>query len=223
MIEEELNLKKMDENLEDRYEIKKIDDEEIYKCKNCSFYTKYKRSLIVHLNKKKNPCQLSKKNYICNLCGKEFIKKDDYNKHMNRKTQCKPIIKFENNTTKNEEEKYENLLQEIEQLKIENNNLKKNVMTKELGYIYLIHEREFVNSYQDIYKIGKTRKENNKRFISYPKGSVLLFQIICTDCDNVEKELIDIFKDKFVQRKDIGTEYFQGDYQEMIDIIYNKK
>ena len=41
-------------------------------------------------------------------------------------------------------------------------------------YIYLLQEREFIKTKEPIYKIGKTKQVNNKRFGQYPKGSVLL-------------------------------------------------
>ena len=49
-------------------------------------------------------------------------------------------------------------------------------------YVYLFHTREFFNSNQPIYKIGKTTKPNFTRFSNYPKGSVMLFQSACLNC-----------------------------------------
>jgi hypothetical protein len=88
------------------------------------------------------------------------------------------------------------------------------------NYIYLLQEREFIKTKEPIYKVGMTKKENHERFNQYPKGSVLLFQMICDDCKNIEKHVINIFKEKCIQRKDIGNEYFEGDYIIMIDNIY---
>lgn len=89
------------------------------------------------------------------------------------------------------------------------------------NYIYLLQEREFIKTNEKIYKVGMTQKENFERFNQYPKGSVLLFQIICHDCKNMEVQVIKQFKEKFIQRKDIGSEYFEGNYKSMIDIIYS--
>ena len=88
-------------------------------------------------------------------------------------------------------------------------------------YIYLLQEREFIKTKEPIYKIGKTKQENLKRLNSYPKGSDLILQYKCVGCDNIEKELIQIFKDKYIHRKDIGYEYFEGDWIDMSDIIFN--
>ena len=87
-------------------------------------------------------------------------------------------------------------------------------------YIYLLQEREFIRTKDNVYKVGMTRKENYERFKQYPKGSVLLFQMICNNCKSIEKLVLKKFKETFKQRKDIGNEYFEGEYKGMIDIIY---
>jgi len=68
---------------------------------------------------------------------------------------------------------------------------------------------------------NKHNKRNNKRFKNYPKGSILLFQMICKNCDVLEKTLINIFKLKFNNKTNIGYEYFEGDLLEMTNIIYS--
>ena len=86
-------------------------------------------------------------------------------------------------------------------------------------FIYLIKEREFIKTKEHIYKIGKTKQENLQRIKSYPNGSILLLYIITNDCDKKEKEIIQKFKEHFINKKDIGNEYFMGDYNHMINII----
>ena len=90
-----------------------------------------------------------------------------------------------------------------------------------INYIYLLQEREFIKTKENIYKIGMTKKENLHRFNQYPKSSLLLFQMICNDCRNSEKQIIKLFKEKFKHRRDIGNEYFEGEYKSMIDLIYS--
>ena len=92
---------------------------------------------------------------------------------------------------------------------------------KIIQYIYLIHTREFYNHDELVYKIGKTKKLNFHRFNQYPRGSVLLFQTNCNDCDICETKIIKLFKSKYKQRKEIGTEYFEGDYLQMKKDICN--
>lgn len=88
------------------------------------------------------------------------------------------------------------------------------------GAIYLLREREFINSNQHIYKVGKTKQEHLKRFSSYPKGSELLFQTICKDCDQCEKSILQALANKFEKQRDIGSEYFKGNFEDMIDLIF---
>ena len=87
-------------------------------------------------------------------------------------------------------------------------------------YVYLILEREFIKTSENIFKIGKSKQENNKRINQYPKQSKLLLQIVCDNCDILEKELIISFKNKYNHRKDIGNEYFEGDFEDMINNIF---
>ena len=61
---------------------------------------------------------------------------------------------------------------------------------------------------------------NSKRFSQYPKGSILLLQLICLDCNACETQLIQLFTQKYTRRRDIGNEYFEGDFTGMIaDIV----
>ena len=90
-----------------------------------------------------------------------------------------------------------------------------------MGYIYLLQEREFISLNKEIFKLGKTKQENLKRLKQYSKGSKLIIQLECENCDIIEKNLIIIFKESFTQRTDIGIEYFEGDKDKMQEIIYN--
>ena len=99
-------------------------------------------------------------------------------------------------------------------------NCKNNTIPEKNNYVYLLKEREFIKTKEPIYKIGKTTQENFKRFRQYPKQSTLLFHMICDDCDEVEKKIMILFSHKYINRTDIGNEYFEGDYHSMIDDIF---
>jgi hypothetical protein len=87
-------------------------------------------------------------------------------------------------------------------------------------YIYLVKLREHIKSNENIYKIGKTTQINTKRFRGYPKGSIVLFQIICSDCHKTENDIKQLFKSKYIQRKEYGNEYFEGNHQDMIKDMF---
>ena len=88
-------------------------------------------------------------------------------------------------------------------------------------YIYLLQQREFIKTKENIYKIGKTKQENLKRITNYDNGSILICQFKCCDCDKLEKKLIILFREKYELQKDIGNEYFKGNCVDMRDDIYN--
>jgi hypothetical protein len=82
-------------------------------------------------------------------------------------------------------------------------------------YIYMLREREFIASNQDIYKIGRSEQENCIRVVKYPKSSELISKNSCFDCLEMENYLIKLFKNKYIQRTDIGAEYFEGNVTQM--------
>jgi len=86
--------------------------------------------------------------------------------------------------------------------------------------LYLIHTREFISTDKPIYKIGRGGNLH-KRIKQYPNGSNLLFSHTCKNSVFCEAQLISIFKDKFVQEKFYGREYFSGECYDMIDIMYD--
>ena len=86
------------------------------------------------------------------------------------------------------------------------------------GYIYLIHEREFLQKKEDLYTIGRT-SDIIRRFKEYPKGSMLLFTIMTFDEKSAETAIIKQFTNEFKLRSDIGNENFEGDYKKMIKNI----
>lgn len=86
-------------------------------------------------------------------------------------------------------------------------------------YVYLLREREFIKTEENVFKIGKTKQNGLSRFKNYPSGSELIVHVKCIDCDSSERKLIDLFKEKYKQRKDIGTEYFEGNCIDMMNSI----
>jgi hypothetical protein len=88
-----------------------------------------------------------------------------------------------------------------------------------MEYIYLIKEREFIKTEEEIYKIGRSSQYNAKRINQYPNGSIILLIIFCGNSEEIEKFLIIEFKKLFKQRRDIGLEYFEGCFLKMRDVI----
>lgn len=91
------------------------------------------------------------------------------------------------------------------------------------GSIYLIRTREFLNQKASIFKIGKTSNNISERLGNYGKGGEVLFTIAVpiSKLDSIEMDLIKSFKNKFIQKQDIGTEYFEGNYLEMMKEIFD--
>lgn len=110
----------------------------------------------------------------------------------------------------------------IDELYLKNNDKSKDSSSfLESGdYVYLLKVREFIKSDENIYKIGRTSKGCNKRMTQYPKGSMVFDIIKVIDAKICENEIKRIFNSKFKQRKDIGTEYYEGNVTDMRKELY---
>ncbi len=89
------------------------------------------------------------------------------------------------------------------------------------GYLYLLQEREFFRSGEDVYKVGRTDRDVFARFKEYSKGSRLLFcQHVPLDrVKALEDEVKARFRRHFRSRVDVGSESFVGQWHEMVDVV----
>jgi len=88
-------------------------------------------------------------------------------------------------------------------------------------YVYVVQEREFIALGMPIYKIGYTTKKPLIRLSRYPKGSECIFITPVSNGMTAEQQIFKEFEkhEELIQRKDIGTEYYEGDLNKMISII----
>ena len=86
--------------------------------------------------------------------------------------------------------------------------------------IYLIQEREFIKTKEDVYTIGRSNNLS-ERIKQYPKESKLILIILCKNSSDVEKKLITILTKKFKLCSNYGAEYFEGKLNKIITEIEN--
>lgn len=91
---------------------------------------------------------------------------------------------------------------------------------QKVNYVYLLQKSGYVTSNTPIYKVGHTKQELLGRFQQYERGAKLILQIECVDSVECEKQILAEFKTTFAQATKDGNESFQGDYKQMIRIIY---
>ena len=87
------------------------------------------------------------------------------------------------------------------------------------GYIYLLITREFISQKLSVFKFGFT-SNIIKRFNSYPKGSLLILSHFVREAYGLETTILKALRETFIQRKDFGREYFEGDIDNIIAMIY---
>jgi hypothetical protein len=188
-----------------------------YKCFRCGYETIYKKDVKRHLLRKKvcNPI-------VMDIDRRECFKVLDGNKDDLIKML---VIELKNvNHLKIVQEKdleicrLNNIITEKDK-QIENLKLDKNHVEEKLDEcVYLLLEREFIKTPIKIVKIGRSTCFKT-RMRDYPKGSKILYTSKCDDSVKAEKELLVLFNIMFKQRKDAGTEYFEGDPSQMIKQI----
>ena len=154
------------------------------------------------------------KEFCCLRCGYTSNRKNNLKTHLKRKNKCPPTLQdielneinikkiIENSFDENEKKEEEILITKINHID---------------NFMYILQEREFVNAKQNIYKIGITKNFSN-RVSSYPKGS----KVYCVKPveGDPENNCLRKFRDNFISRVDIGSEYFEGDINLMINTLF---
>ena len=90
------------------------------------------------------------------------------------------------------------------------------------GYVYIIRECDFVRLNEDIYKIGRTAKNNPEdRFQKYRKGTEIVGFFGVKDSIECENKIIKCFSNHINIKKmnEYGKEYFQGDKNILLNEI----
>lgn len=86
-------------------------------------------------------------------------------------------------------------------------------------YIYLVREREFIRMHEHIYKLGKTTQIASEQLTYHNKNIEVLLFVKVLDCHQLEPTLMKLFEYNFKQKNDIGSEYFEGNPNDMIKAI----
>lgn len=86
------------------------------------------------------------------------------------------------------------------------------------GFIYLVQLREHIIRSENVYKVGRTG-DVMTRFKQYPNGSALLFTCQVDDQVACEAEAVSALRAEFVQRAELGREYFEGRLAAMMAVL----
>lgn len=87
-----------------------------------------------------------------------------------------------------------------------------------LGHLYLLKEREFVKTGEPVYKFGRTF-DLMTRFSQYPKSSQLIYVASSADPVAHERCVLHALRLRFLNRRDIGAEYFEGDLYDILAVV----
>ena len=83
-------------------------------------------------------------------------------------------------------------------------------------FIYILKEREFIKCNEPVLKIGRSSRLVD-RIMQYPSGSMVHATGRVRDAKKAEEDVKLTFRGRFLQRRDLGIEYFEGDEDAMVD------
>jgi hypothetical protein len=106
----------------------------------------------------------------------------------------------------------------IEELKIDDT--VPQTKTNESHHLYCLIEREFINSGQNVYKVGKSL-HLSQRMSAYPKGSSVISVFKVNNCHTLEKVLLKQLDGckELTNARDVGREYYRGDLKDVMKIF----
>jgi len=107
----------------------------------------------------------------------------------------------------------------IDDLKIEDTTTPQ-AKVNESHHLYCLIEREFINSGQSVYKVGKSL-HLTQRMSAYPKGSYVVSVFKVNNCHTLEKVLLKQLDacEGLTNARDVGREYYRGDLKEVMKIF----
>jgi uncharacterized C2H2 Zn-finger protein len=207
----------------------------IYKCEKCNKEFKKKSNYITHINRKLSCNGINLENNKLLLKIKELesklltieTEKTFFQNEIIKIKEDKDIFKIteEKDVIKRENIKLKELLNYKDAVikNIIDNNKKNDIKIKLVQeYIYIIRECDFVRLNEDIYKIGRTAKNNPEdRFQKYRKGTEIIGFFKVNNSIDCENKIIQCFSNHTNIKKmsEYGKEYFQGNRNELLNEI----
>lgn len=166
-----------------------------YKCPRCSYKTPQKSNMRRHLYELK---------IICPACTFDIELTDEIKEYilLNR-VWHQSKVKAKESTI---------IQQQFAEISLNNN------LDVDKGSIYIIYTRACKNGDEGVYKIGKTG-DYIKRLSQYTKGGEMVFVANVINRHKSENLIKAGFSKEFVQRRDYGIEYFEGDIFEMVLLL----
>lgn len=82
----------------------------------------------------------------------------------------------------------------------------------------MVHTRHCMHTRMQVYKVGRA-KDAGRRLQQYPKGSRLLARLPVSHMLDSEKVLLTLCRANFLQRRDFGTEYFEGELGKVVAML----
>jgi hypothetical protein len=153
--------------------------------------------------------------YTCIRCDYTTNEKRNMKRHLyDRKIKCQSRKNKIELSDEIKEEIMENRIYHIPKIVKEVKSKASTMIVDDSGYVYIFYTRASKNGDESVYKIGKTA-EYIRRAGQYTKGGNMKMVLNVKNRHDAENKIKKYFKIEFIQRRDYGTEFFEGDLFEM--------
>ena len=166
-----------------------------YTCIRCGYKVKHKSCMIKHFYSRQKICPAIANEIELTNELKEYILNNRIYKIPKEKKEIKASI-----------------TEKFAEISLNNN------LDVDKGSIYIMYTRACKNGDEGVYKIGKTG-DYIKRQGQYTKGGEMIFVANVNNRHESENLLKAGFCKEFKQRRDYGTEYYEGDIFEMVLLL----
>lgn len=86
------------------------------------------------------------------------------------------------------------------------------------GELYVVYLRHCKSTNMPVYKVGRA-EDAGERLKAYAKGSIILARIPVSNMLDSEAVLLRLCRDRFIERRDFGAEYFEGNLSTIISTL----
>lgn len=148
----------------------------------------------------------------CLLCSTEYMNKNSFHAHK-KKGVCARRIRETNSNVE--------LTKSIIHVAKPSATTRSEYLDK-CNTFYIVQTPHSFNCGLNVYKIGQTINMNNRKG-GYPKGSIVILQLLCRDAlffeQHVKNLLLNAEAGEIRQRKDFGNEFFEGALDNIMDAV----
>lgn len=86
------------------------------------------------------------------------------------------------------------------------------------GELYVVQTRHCIHTQLPVFNVGRS-EDADRRLSQYPKGTVMLARLPVSRMVESEALMLALCRSTFIERKDFGPEFFEGDLYKVVGLL----